>query len=320
MNEIMTVPHSVIAGEQQMRAGYRSVEYASALHHLGTPRAIDACGAWLLERSVPDNDARDAIGCYPLFCCADWSRLADDLAALASSGIVSVVLVADPFGNWTTEMLRDCFPDLCRPFKRHYVCDLTSSPEQFVHVHHRRNVRKALQCVEVERCESAVEHLGDWVRLYGILGERHGIEGLADFSRESFRGQLAAPGMVAFRAVANGTTVGMLLWFVQNGVAYYHLGAYDNEGYRCRASFALFWKSIEQFRAAGVRWLDLGGTAGVHDADDGLARFKRGWSSGSRTAYLCGRVLDRERYDALVHAAGGGRADGNGFFPAYRAV
>ena len=31
--------------------------------------------------------------------------------------------------------------------------------------------------------------------------------------------------------------------------------------------------------------------------DDGLTRFKSGWATGTRTAYLCGRIMDRHQYE-----------------------
>jgi len=47
------------------------------------------------------------MGPYPLFCCSDWSELAADLDELCDS-VVSVVLVTDPFGEWTVEQLDCC--------------------------------------------------------------------------------------------------------------------------------------------------------------------------------------------------------------------
>jgi hypothetical protein len=70
--------------------------------------------------------------------------------------------------------------------------------------------------------------------------------------------------------------------------------------------------ALEALAARGVRTVDLGGAAGGHDADTGLARFKRGWATGTRTAWLGGRVLDA----AGVARLGGARGT---YFPAYRA-
>ena len=63
----------------------------------------------------------------------------------------------------------------------------------------------------------------------------------------------------------------------------------------------------------GVSEVDLGGGAEGHDPVDGLARFKRGWSTGTRTAWLGGRVLDRPAYAELCATTAG-----TPFFPAYR--
>jgi len=149
-----------------------------------------------------------------------------------------------------------------------------------------------------------------------VLILRHQISGIRAFSRNSFAKQLAAPGLVCFRAVRDQETVGMILWYVQNGIAYYHLGAYTDESYQLRASFALFRKALDHFAESGLKYANLGAGAGLGGAtDDGLSRFKRGWSTGVRTAYLCGRIFDRREYDRLVRARAVGTTN---YFPAYR--
>jgi hypothetical protein len=108
----------------------------------------------------------------------------------------------------------------------------------------------------------------------------------------------------------------MLLWYIQGNVGYYHLGAYSEFGYELRASFALFSFAIDYFAADRLRWLNLGAGAGVQgDATDGLSRFKRGWSTETRTVYLCGRIFNRSRYQEIVKAK---RIGITGYFPAYR--
>jgi hypothetical protein len=108
----------------------------------------------------------------------------------------------------------------------------------------------------------------------------------------------------------------MTLWYRQGSVAYYHLGAYSEEGYDVRSSFGLFWVAINWFQRSGLRWLDLGSTPGKQmDEGHGLSRFKRGWSTGTRTAYLCGRIIDRSVYEELVTVS---KCAESPFFPAYR--
>lgn len=258
------------------------------------------------------------MGCYPLFACPDWSQLETDLGSIGSE-LVSLSLVTDPFGDYDEAYLSRCFPDLVIPFKQHFIVDLSRPLDSFTNSHHRRNARKALRQVQVEECVNSIDLLDDWVALYKALVKRHNIKGIAAFSRESFARQLAVPGIVALRAVNEGTTVGMLLWYSQENRAYYHLGAYSTAGYELGASFALFCYATQYFADRGFEWLDLGAGAGAGtgpDAQSGLSRFKQGWSTGTRTAYLCGRIINNVRFQEIMKAQ---QVAPTEYFPAYRA-
>jgi hypothetical protein len=294
--------------------GYRSAAYARSFAGIGEPRELPRSGGWVLVRDIPGTGRRDAMGSYPLFSCQDGSALAADLEE-AGRGLVALSLVADPFCDFGgPERLREVFPDLARPFKEHFVVDLAVPEAERVSEHHRRNARRAAQLLTVERAAVPPELLDEWQAMYGHLVERHGIRGIAAFSRESFAAQLQVPGVVAFRALEGETPVGITLWYVQGDVALYHLGAYTPAGYALRASFALFQRALEHFAAEGLRWAGLGAGAGTEgQGSDGLRRFKEGWSTGTRTAYLCGRIFDREAYGELA-----GRAAPTNYFPAYR--
>jgi hypothetical protein len=294
--------------------GYAHSNYAASLAEFGAPRLLPASGGWILKRPIPGTVHRDAMGCYPLFACRDWSQLPADIETLKKE-FVSLVLVTDPFGDYTEESLRRTFKDLVVPFKEHFVIDLAATTATSIHPHHRRNARKALDFISVEEC-TAAETVNEWTSLYANLVARHNVRGIARFSEASFAMQSKAPGAVMLRATHEGQTVGMTWWFVSGGVGYYHLGAYSDDGYELRASFGLFSRAIELFRADGLRWLDLGGGAGLaNDPQDGLSRFKRGWSTGTRTAFLCGRIFDQGRYSEIVKAKG---VAATNFFPAYR--
>lgn len=297
--------------------GYLHPGYAESLAEFGLPYELPRSRGWILKRKIPDYNDHDAIGCYPLFTCRDWSQLHSDLDNL-SGEFVSLALVASPFGNYDPAYLKSCFPDVFVPFKEHFVVDLDLPRESFVHPHHRRNARKALREFHIETCADAADFLDDWVLLYRTLVKRHTIVGIAAFSEDSFRKQLRVPGIKAFRAIRDGITAGMLLWYVQGDVAYYHLGAYSGHGYEQNASFALFSYAIDYFAQSGQRWLHLGAGAGASPSGaSGLVRFKAGWATGRRTAYFCGRIFDQKKYDELVKAKGSFPA--TLYFPAYRA-
>jgi len=286
------------------------------LDEFGIPTELPGSNGWILKRSVPGLDSYDAIGCYPLFACQNWSQLKGDLETI-EDGLLSLSLVTDPFGEYDETYLRECFPAVTIPFKEHFVVDLSRPRDTFMHAHHRRNARKALLELAVERCPNPSAFLNDWTALYKTLIHRHHIKGIAAFSSESFARQLRVPGIVVFRAIHNNTTVGMLLWYEQGNRAYYHLGAYSLRGYELQASFALFKYSIDYFAKQGFAWLSLGGSAGATaDRETGLSRFKQGWSTGTRTAYFCGRIFDQKEYHKLVRAA---HVSPTTYFPAYRA-
>jgi len=302
--------------------GYLSAAYMASLGEFGTPLALAGSGSWLLQRIVAPGIA-DAMGPYPLFCCRDWGALGADLDQLAATGAgetpadagpISVVVVTDPFGDATPELLTRCFRDRVAPFKEHFVADLSRPLSSFVSAHHRRYAQR--DNLAVELCAEPMFWLDDWCTLYQNLCARHGIRGIPALSRAAFSRQLAVPGLTAFRASSGGATLGMVLWYRQGDVAYYHLAAYSDEGYRQRASFPLFWLAFEYLAAAGVAWASLGaGASSSSQATDGLVRFKRGWSTGTRTTYLCGRIFRDQTYSALARERG--FADSR-YFPAYR--
>lgn len=306
----------------EFSTGYLHPAYAECLTEWGTPRLLPRSGAWILERQIAGTQYRDAMGCYPLFCCPDWSQLAADLDELAEAKreLVSLTVVTDPRGDYDVPYLQHCFDDVVIPFKEHLMVDLSREMNTFVTGHHRRYALKALRSITVEKCRHPAQFLNEWVDLYANLIQRHDIRGISSFSSASFEKQLQVPGMVMFKAMQENRTVGMTLWYVQGDAAYYHLGAYSQLGYDLRASFALFWRVMETFAADGLRWLSLGAGAGAatdagSEETAGLARFKRGWATGSQTAYLCGRVFDAVRYAALTKA--NDLAPGS-YFPAYR--
>jgi hypothetical protein len=299
----------------QTMTGYLHPKYAQSLAEFGRPRELPHCQGWVLERQIPGFPDRDGMGSYPIFACQDWSRLPMDLETLGKD-LVSLSLVTDPFGEYDMDCLRRFFGDVVIPFKQHFIVDLDRPMETFVCQHHRRYAHKALQDVFIDRGDTPLSYLNEWSDLYGTLIERHRIRGIAAFSKRCFAQQLGIPGIVVFRALHEKTTVGMLLWYVQGEVGYYHLGAYSPPGYELRASFALFWFAIKHFIDQGFRWLNLGAGTGVEEnSKDGLNRFKRGWATGTRLAYFCGRIFNQARYSEIMRAKGISEVD---YFPSYR--
>ena len=300
---------------QEAVTGYGHQLYATAFTEVGTPRLLPGCGGWVIEREIRGSSARDAMGCYPIFVCQDWSRLNADLNQLGRD-LVSLTVVTDPLADISEAALCEAFPHLMVRYKNHLLVRLGSSPETFVHPHHMRNAAKALRTVRVKQGAPSAELLTTWITLYGNLIARHNISGLTAFSAASFAVQFQVPGLVVQWAEAEGEIVGMVLWYLHGRHAYYHLGAYSAAGYELKCSYALFLTAIESFASSGIQILCLGAGAGlVSSGVDGLTRFKQGWSNATKSVHLCGRVFDLERYQEICRVRNVFTED---YFPAYR--
>ena len=295
-----------------MLTGYLHPDYALSFSDVAVPFLLPHSGGWLLKRFINGTALVDGMGCYPLFCCSDWHALPQDIKSLQGE-LVSIVLVADPFGEYTPEQLASCF-DVVTPFKDHFVIETGRPLEAFITKSHRGHAQRALREVSVERCENPLEFMDDWQRLFAILAERHSIQGLRYFSRATLERQLSIPGSVVFRAVADRQTIGIDWWYVQGDCAQGHLAAYSPRGYELRASYATKWRVIEYF-SDKVKWINLGAAA-TGSSSNGLSDFKRGWSTGTKRAWLCGSVLNPSQYAELVRARGD---NDDRYFPAYRA-
>ena len=297
-----------------MLTGYIHSEYAESLKEFGIPRELPHCGGWILVRQIPDFPDYDAMGCYPLFACPNWLQLHVDLECLKNE-LICLSLVTDPFKTCDISYLKQCF-DIVFPFKEHFVSDLTQPINNIVSKHHRKCIRRSLKKVQVERCLEPQQHLDEWLKLYGALIDRHNIKGIRKFSSNSFAKQLDIPGIVMFRVLFQGVTVGANLFYVQGNVAYGHLSAFNRQGYELGAAYAVKWAGIQYFLEKKIKWLNLGAGAGIGgQVTDGLSDFKRGWSTETKTAYFCGRIFDRERYLKILKAKGMSDSD---YFPAYR--
>jgi len=295
--------------------GYACSSYAESLSEFGTPRILPRSEGWILERPIPGSRLYDAIGCYPLFKCTDWSKLHNDLDDMGDD-LVSISMVPDPFGDYDEAYLRRCFGDLVVPFKQHYIADLHRPLDEIVSRHHRKCANKAQKQVQTEVCQEPEKFLDEWVILHKNLVSRHRITGIKAYSRLAFKRQLTTPGIVVLRALHEGKTVGAQLWFVHEDVAFGHVLAFTEDGYKLGASYALFWFALNYFKDR-VRWCDYGGVAGLRDNDNSsLCQFKEGWSTGKQTAYFCGRILNRSKYAMLESL----NQQPTGFFPAYRKV
>jgi len=305
-----------LAPEAPVHEGYRSGKYAQAMDFMGTPHFLCHAGGWLMERPINNTPYCDLTHAYPLFDVDNWSALNREWAALDHEKTVSVTVVCDPFASVPIDTLYQIFPDRHQPFKMHYFAALDKEPAQFVSSGHRYKIRRALRDVRVRIEENKELFWEEWCALYASLIEKHGIQGVARFTPDSFKAQLTLPDMHLIRAVRGGETVAMHLWIEKGDRVYYHLGASTDAGYKVRASYAVMWEALHYFRSKGSRLAVLGGVAGLRENPrDGLARYKRGFATGKLPSMLCGKIINRGLYDRLSKENGVGES---AYFPKYR--
>ena len=294
--------------------GYHHPFYAFSFQEFGEPRELPRCGGWVLVRKIPGTPHQDAMGCYPLFTCQDWSQLPEDLKDIEAE-LVSLVLVTDPFGAFDETHLAQCFQRV-RPFKKHLIADLSKGHEGFVSEHHRYYARRSLRDLKVDICEEPLQYIDDWMTLYGHLIKRHNIDGMRAFSKRCFEMQMKIPGATLIVGKLGQEVVGAHLILINGNVSYSHLAAFSESGYKHSASYGIYWMTLNHLKDRNIQFLDLGASAGVgENAQDGLSKFKAGWSNDSRTVYLCGRVFSHQTYESIRQQFHIPEVD---YFPAYR--
>ena len=134
------------------------------------------------------------------------------------------------------------------------------------------------------------------------------------FSRSYFERLLEVPGLTTLGAFRGAELVSVHLWLDFESHLYSHLAASSPLGYELRASYAINDAVLERYGPSHV--IDFGSSAGARDdPEQGLARFKRGFSNQSAPCFLCGKILLAEEYGAL--SAG---RDSSDYFPRYRAA
>jgi hypothetical protein len=295
--------------------GYLHNAYAQSLSDHGEIIFLPHSKGWILKRKIPNSYYTDGMGIYPLFFCENWDGLLKDFEEIKND-LVCFSIVTDPFGKFRKTNLKQAFKDAFFPFKEHYVIDLSKPLDKIIAKHHLRNLKKAQKEIRVERCESPQLVANEWLKLYKHLIKIHNIKGIPSFSEKALTQQLNVPGAKVFRGIHKNNTVGMLVWYIHNNIGYYHLGASSDTGYRLNVSFALFWESLKYFCSVGYDWINLGAGAGINgNVTSGLTRFKKGWSTGTKTVYFCGRIFNRKHYNEILNKSKNNSFD---YFPAYR--
>ena len=199
--------------------------------------------------------------------------------------------------------------------------DLTVPPDLVwagTRSNHRRNIEQA-------RKSGLRVVMDDWSRLPEFVDAYHetmrrvGATGYYFFSRAYFDSlRREVPRSVHIAVVDDdGTLAGGGIFFEQDGIVQYHLGA-TRDAYLPRQPTKLMFDEVRRWATARLdRALHLGG--GVGGRSNPLFHFKAGFSDDHPPFFTWRVVPDRAGYEAALSAAGlEPPADDVGWFPAYR--
>jgi serine/alanine adding enzyme len=186
----------------------------------------------------------------------------------------------------------------------------------------RRNVRKALAnglTFKVERTAGAYERFAE---LYRQTMKRRGALPYYFFSDDYFRGfrELLGDAQALLSVSKGEEMIAGALFMRSPDFIHYHLGGSDPGFLELRPNNLLFFEAMQWGYTLGATALHLGGG---YRPDDGLFRFKAGFSP-LRARFWVGRAVhDEEAYTRARQArdaqAEGASAVPGTFFPAYRA-
>jgi hypothetical protein len=290
---------------------YSTSLYAFSLSDPDSTIEVPEWGCFVHRRAIPGSPLYDAIGTYPAAPLSANADIAGGLRRLARHHLVSIVLVPDPYYGLGLNRARlGASFEVCRPFKTHFVVEMSKRLD--ISKHHRQMVRRASRVCAVELVRLA-DHLNAWCDLYSGLIDRRAISGTPNFSRTYFSALANVDGLRTWAAFCDDGLVAMALWLRHDTIAWLHLMAANDVGYRTGASYALVAAALEHY--ADTEVVNLGGNAGIVDSiSDGLSFFKRGFANSTATSHLCGAVLAPREYAELTSLR-----SGIDYFPSYRA-
>jgi len=291
---------------------YATPTYAAALSYWGAPLFVPDWNCSVIVRDIMPG-FKDASGVYPLAILPKEADLNGGLHFLQQKGLVSVVLVLDEDHRPPLEQLKRHF-SATRIFKTHYLYRPSMGPLSFDSAT-RYKLRQTLKSIRIEAFNLRL-YLNEWFALYDGLVKKRGLSDVHAFPLSYFKALANLDGVTALGAWKEDSLVSCHLWIGHDRYQHSHLAATNAEGYKNRAAFALNEMALHYFSDSDV--LNFGGGSGyANDETNSLACFKRDFSNDTSMSYICGAILDQERYSELIKENGQGDTN---FFPAYRAV
>lgn len=292
-----------------MLKGYLSTQYTNIYSHLGEIVPLEHSEGSLLLRKINDQDC-DLSNIYPFLTYNKGIPAYDLQNAIHEYNPVTVTIVTDPLKPLVSSLPAE-------DYKEHAVVELDKYNFNNLSDNVKRNIKTAKSDLEINmRILDPLHH--PLHKMYQNLVKRHNITSeLTNYTLEQMEGILDVPGAVSFTAKEDPKgdrnwipkIVNRSVFYIQGDDAYYVLGCQSDEGYSLKSNFLLMHEAIETFKKLGLNRLLLGSAP---EGNEGLKRFKKGFSTQMVTNQIIKLVCNEEKYASMVD----GRNNDN--FPAYR--
>ncbi|GEM_PF-3772909 len=278
-----------------MQHPYATDEYAHALSHWGEALSVPEWSTNVIVREIKPG-FKDASGTYPIAILDKNADIPGGLERLRQHQLISVVLVLDDFHRPTLEKLDKHFT-IIKPFKTHYIYEKKQGAIVYNH-HHRYELRQALKSVRVDLM-NLEKSIDEWTSLYTNLITKKKLTGLHSFPKTHHSALIKLNGVTPIGAWHNNKLVSCHIWVSDNQYAHSHLAASSDQGYACRAAYAINDAAITYFSNLDIINFG-GGITEINHSMDGLAKFKQGFSNNTKSSFICGAILDQRRYNELL--------------------
>lgn len=299
---------------------FAQADYAKSLHGNAQLIHLPHVDGWVVRRSfkghgVAENITTDLSNPYPMFSCLNLQHIKDDIKILETSSDVSLTLRTDVFDEAIIPKIRSDF-DFIRPFKTHYIAELSTPWREFASRNCRRYAAKAEASFQISRVMSPPDYAASLLKLNQTILKRVDVAFNVNLTEDILRQLLALPEVVLFDARNDDGLQGLALYMRYGDNVYAHTLGVTDQGRSDYAVYGLYGHALDYFQD-NARAIDFGGNPGMaEDSENSIGSFKRAWSNKTQVSFICGKVLRPSLYEDLCQSRSVLQGD---FFPAYRA-
>ena len=295
--------------------GYQSKGYIKSYYQDSDMVYLANADGWLGKRLINHNGECDLSGGYPMAFFNNLPCIEQDFRPLVKQGFISMTFVTNQINNLTVNKLSQKV-DLFKPFKKHYLATLEKPWENVVRRTMKKNALRAFKLFDVSPVDSLYnsDYAETLWRLHqkSLAGKHISIDYPINFN--VLKEQLNMPGIKLFKGEYNNKIHGIACYIEVADKVYGHVIGSTQFGLNNHLNYGLYAVALKYYHKQKA-FIDFGGNAGlVNDSSCGLSKFKSGWSSHVANTYICGKILNSNKYQQLI----GERFKNSKYFPAYR--